>query len=240
MVGLHQAFRKELNYKNTSLLWYSFIISSSVVKGLSWHGVMHNDLRIIDLICISFALHTILLSYVLIIFEAKEITQLKILFKNIKERNFSYLNYDAPLWLLTFPLIFISLLLLGFVFHSSGSAWKPWMAWADGFYTKDGDGYSSPVFSILLSAGMFILRDFALMLLLSTGSRTKKVEAAFVLYLFLLYFVAPLLSFNNSFLTPFFRPAVEGGTFGFIFPAIQAAIVLYLLKIQRNWERVGE
>ena len=225
LVGLHQALRKELNYKNTSWLWYGFIISSSIVKGLSWSSLLKYE-HFTSFIWVSFATHAVVLFYVLLIFEAKEITQLKILFKNIKEKNFNYLNYNAPLWLLTFPLVFISLMFLAFVNLDNLSRYS--------FYNNT----YALFYGTIISTAMFIIRDFALMLLLSIGSKNKRVEAAFILYLFLLYYVAPMLTFDNEFLVCFFRPSSTMSYLGFLCPAVEAAILFFMIKEQKNWKQL--
>ena len=235
VIGLHQAFRHELNYKNSAKLWYLFIFTSSIFKGVIWSNNFNSFDYLLNFILLSFLVHTILISYGLIIFEVKDLTQFRLLFQKIKIKDFKYLSFNAPLWFLTFPLIFIGLLVNWLFFSSSVLVSNDNML-DDIFRLILGENRQISVsyfdtFSLMLGIFFFIIRDFSLLLFLNFNSKDKRADTAFLLYLFLLYFVFPIISSNNTFLKPFFYPSLENGTLAcMLSPAIEVVTLFILLK----------
>jgi hypothetical protein len=233
LIGLHQAMRKEMNYKNSSWLWYIFLFTSGIFSGIMFAVRLDHFNNLAAYICWSFTFHVIIIAYLMAIIETKEITQLRLLFKNLKARNFRYLSYEAPLWMLSLPLIFVGLILswITFQFFHIEDVGMP------GLNSFSLNQFISEAIQplkllcILLAAGLFIVRDFALMLFLNLGTRTKRADGAFILYLFLLYFLIPLLvSKADPGMRIFFIPSTELGVLACLFaPAAEAAFVIYLV-----------
>ena len=236
VVGLHQAFRHELNYKNSAKLWYLFILTSSVFKGVMSCYQFNDFTYLSNFILFSFLIHAIVISYGLLVFEMKDLTQFRILLKNIKEKNFRFLSYNAPLWVLTFPLIFVGLLLNWIFFSSKMLSHEHNDMMNEAFQAMFSNSRSIPIsffdtFSLMLATFFFVIRDFSLMLFLNFNSKNRRADTAFLLYLFLLYFVFPLISMSNHSIKPLFFPSLEGGNVVcMILPAIEAVLILLLLK----------
>lgn len=244
LIGFHQALRHELNYKNKSWLWYGFLFSSSAYQAYLFYSDGQQK-HFLLLFFLFLSVHALVLSYFLIVFEGKEITQLKFLFNKLKEKDFDYINYNAPLWFLTLPLFPIALL-ISFVFLMNV---EPIYTHKDFYYNQGLEHTfltelitsklsSVEIFSICLAIIFFVFRDFILMLLLVFNNRSKRVDAAFLLYLFLLYFIFPLFSIKMDELRPVFWPTLENGAFvTFILPFIEATILFYFLKTQKLWKQ---
>ncbi len=220
--GLYCALRGELSYKTSALPWYIFLLSSSVVQAFARFNA-HAEVSFFWIFSFSLAFHAIVFLYILIIIEQKEITKLRNLFQQVKKRNLKYLNFQAPLWIHTLPLVFIGLLLSWIGYENT--SW-PYPIWNLGL--REGS-FSDPVqtWSFILAAALFIIRDMALILLLNFSRKKRRVNGAVILYLFLLYAVAPLLSFSVSEMRCVFLPTFS--PFGFIPSALEAAILVLLL-----------
>lgn len=236
VIGLHQALRAELNYRNKSGWWYGFLLTSSVYQGLTFDDAIEQG-YVLTAIFGALAVHALFFSYVLLIFEPKELTELSILREKIQRRNWTHLNYNAPLWLLTLPLIFISVIATWAVtdFPVIDDSSTNYDFWRN---IKVHNIGKMDTLAMALSVCAFALRDFILMMVLSFSGRNKRIEAAFVLYLFLLYFVAPLITVKVDALRPIFIPSLEGGSvMAVLAPVIEATLLWFLLKSLPNWTR---
>ncbi len=193
IIGLHQVLRRELNYKNKSYLWVLFLVTSSFVKTIvlmdSMSVIIDNYVFVYFVIL---SMQAISLFYLLLLIEQNEISSLKILLRKIKEKNYPYLNYNAPLWSLTFPFIVIGLISSWILFDKNILRFEDlWTQEIINNIKIEAGIDSFETLSLLLSLLFFILRDFLIMLLLQTTSKKKRIGAAFILYLFLLYVVFP-------------------------------------------------
>jgi hypothetical protein len=231
VIGLHQILRRELNYKNKSYLWVLFLLTSSLVKTL----VLMNSInmfvdKFLFVYFIILSIQAIALFYLLLLIEQNEISSLKILLRKIKGKNYTYLNYNAPLWSLTFSFIIIGLIMIWFLFDENilnndnyliGQFYK-------NIFGKDYNSFQT--LSIILGVMFFILRDFLIMLYLQTTSNKKRIGAAFILYLFLLYVVFPGLTstLGNSTIFQFFTPLPIAGSF--LFPLVECVLIFYIIR----------
>jgi len=182
-----------------------------------------------------FTMQAIFFSYLLLLFESKEPLKFKMLIQKIKAKDWNYLNYKAPLWSLTFPLIFIGII-------------STWLAFDLSYFISKYDLDTMPLIddlkgsltkldTLAISGAviLFVLRDFLLMFLISMTSFKKRTNGAFVFYLFLLYFLIPLLIRDTDGLLPLFIPYIGQGAFMcFLFPLIEVIIVVFLVRYQLN------
>ena len=83
---------------------------------------------------------------------------------------------------------------------------------------------------LILGVMFFILRDFLIMLYLQTTSNKKRIGAAFILYLFLLYVVFPGLTstLGNHTILQIFIPLPIAGSF--LFPLVECALIFYIIR----------
>jgi hypothetical protein len=234
LIGLYQSFRHELSYKNSAWIWYLFLITSSLYTGFTyyWYVSSHFLLFFFG----SFTIHAIVFAYLMVIIESKEITQLMMLFKKLKEKNWLYLNYQAPLWLLTAPLIFIGLILtwIGINTSNTVSEIHDIIKSLSGMFSEVSEEKTSliwPTLNYMLALAFFIIRDFALVLFLNVNVKKKRADGAFILYLFLLYVLAPLLGARTG-ASILFYPTLND--FGFVAPLIEALVLIFMLLNRLN------
>jgi hypothetical protein len=234
IIGLHQVLRRELNYKNKSYLWVLFLITSSLVKTIV---LMDSMSLIIDnyvfVYFVILSMQAISLFYLLLLIEQNEISSLKILLKKIKEKNYTYLNYNAPLWSLTFPFIVIGLITSWILFDKEIFNTNNFIIDTIFNNTKTGSpSYSIyHTLSIVLGILFFILRDFLIMLFLQTTSKKKRIGAAFILYLFLLYLVFPgftTLIGSKSIGLQLFIPLPIIGSF--FYPLFECVVLFIIIR----------
>ena len=96
---------------------------------------------------------------------------------------------------------------------------------------KFGEGYNSfQTLSIVLGVLFFVLRDFLIMLYLQTSSKKKRIGAAFILYLFLLYVVFPGLTstINSTVALQLFIPLSVSGSF--LFPFVECVLLFLIIR----------
>ena len=167
----------------------------------------------------------------LLLIEQNELSSLKILVRKIKEKNYTYLNFNAPLWSITFPFIVVGLITSWCLFDETIIKSN------NSFAQKIIDSISIEVginslqtLSILLSLIFFIVRDFLIMLFLQISSKKKRIGAAFILYLFLLYVVFPGLTstLGNHTILQIFIPLPIAGSF--LFPLVECALIFYIIR----------
>ncbi len=232
IIGLHQVIRRELNYKNKSYLWILFLLTSSLVKTMVMMDGMNKFFD--NYLFVYFAIlsvQSIGLFYLLLLIEQNELSSLKILVRKIKEKNYTYLNFNAPLWSITFPFIVVGLITSWCLFDENIIKSN------NSFAQKIIDSISIEVginslqtLSILLSLIFFIVRDFLIMLFLQISSKKKRIGAAFILYLFLLYVVFPGLTstLGNHTILQIFIPLPIAGSF--LFPLVECALIFYIIR----------
>ncbi len=232
IIGLLQVLRRELNYKNKSYLWVLFLLTSSLVKTMV---VMDSIKLFVDnYVFVYFAIlsiQAIALFYLLLLIEQNEISSLKILLRKIKEKNYTYLNYNAPLWSLTFPFIVIGLIMIWVLFDKNILNNDSYLLALFYKNVKFGEGYNSfQTLSIVLGVLFFVLRDFLIMLYLQTSSKKKRIGAAFILYLFLLYVVFPGLTstINSTVALQLFIPLSVSGSF--LFPLVECVLIYLIIR----------
>ena len=232
IIGLLQVLRRELNYKNKSYLWVLFLLTSSLVKTMV---VMDSIKLFVDnYVFVYFAIlsiQAIALFYLLLLIEQNEISSLKILLRKIKEKNYTYLNYNAPLWSLTFPFIVIGLIMIWVLFDKNILNNDSYLLALFYKNVKFGEGYNSfQTLSIVLGVLFFVLRDFLIMLYLQTSSKKKRIGAAFILYLFLLYVVFPGLTstINSTVALQLFIPFSVSGSF--LFPLVECVLIYLIIR----------
>jgi hypothetical protein len=232
IIGLHQVLRRELNYKNKSYLWILFLLTSSLVKTM----VMMDSLSVfidnyVFVYFVVLSMQAIAIFYLLLLIEQNEISSLKILLRKIKEKNYTYLNYNTPLWALTFPFIVIGLITSWCLFDINILKFDN--LWTKNIFNniKIGEGIDSfQTLSLLLSLLFFILRDFLIMLFLQTTSKKKRIGSAFILYLFLLYVVFPgfTSTLGSSVGLQLFMPLPIVGSF--FYPLIECVIIFLFIR----------
>jgi len=232
IIGLHQVLRKELNYKNKSYLWLLFIITSSLVKTLVLMDSLHVFIdNYVFVYFVVLSMQAITLFYLLLLIEQNEISSLKILLRKIKEKNYAYINYNAPLWSLTFPFIIIGLIISWILFDKNILNTNSLLIGQIYSNIQFGVGLNSfETFSVILGVLFFILRDFLIMLFLQVNSTKKRIGAAFILYLFLLYVVFPgfTSTIGNTTILQFFAPLPIKGSF--LFPLLECGAIFYLVR----------
>ena len=232
IIGLHQVLRKELNYKNKSYLWILFLITSALVKTMVMVdsiGVFIDNYFFIYFVVLS--IQAISLFYLLLLIEQNELSTLKILVRKIKEKNYTYINYNAPLWSLTFPFIIIGLifswiLLDKQIINNDSYILNHFVNTIKLENTLD----SLQSLSIILGILCFVLRDFLIMLFLQTTSKKKRIGAAFILYLFLLYVVFPgfTSTIGSSIGLQLFIPLPIVGSF--IYPIFECVVIFLIIR----------
>ena len=232
IIGLHQVVRRELNYKNKSYLWILFLLTSSLVKTMVMMDGMNKFFD--NYLFVYFAIlsvQSIGLFYLLLLIEQNELSSLKILVRKIKEKNYTYLNFNAPLWSITFPFIVIGLITSWCLFDENIVKSN------NSFAQKIIDNISIELginsfqtLSILLSLLFFVVRDFLIMLFLQISSKKKRIGAAFILYLFLLYVVFPGLTstLGNHTILQIFIPLPIAGSF--LFPLVECGLIIYTIR----------
>jgi len=235
VIGVNQALRHELNYKNSSKLWYLFLFSAAIFKGFVMAEQLDDRRNLFFFMILAFTLQAIFFSYILLLFESKEPLKFKMLIQKIKNKDWKYLNYKAPLWSLTFPLIFIGII-------------STWLAFDLSYFISKYNLDTMPLIddlkrsltqldTLAISGAiiLFVLRDFLLMFLISMTSFKKRTNGAFVLYLFLLYFLLPLLIRDTDSLLPLFIPYIgQGALMCFLLPLIEVLIVVFVVRYQLN------
>ena len=232
IIGLHQVLRKELNYKNKSYLWILFLITSALVKTMVMVdsiGVFIDNYFFIYFVVLS--IQAISLFYLLLLIEQNELSTLKILVRKIKEKNYTYINYNAPLWSLTFPFIIIGLifswiLLDKQIINNDSYILNHFVNTIKLENTLD----SLQSLSIILGILCFVLRDFLIMLFLQTTSKKKRIGAAFILYLFLLYVVFPgfTSTIGSSIGLQLFIPLPIVGSF--FYPIFECVVIFLIIR----------
>lgn len=232
IIGLHQVVRRELNYKNKSYLWILFLLTSSLVKTMVMMDGMNKFFD--NYLFVYFAIlsvQSIGLFYLLLLIEQNELSSLKILVRKIKEKNYTYLNFNAPLWSITFPFIVVGLITSWCLFDENIVKSN------NSFTQKIIDNISIELginsfqtLSILLSLLFFVVRDFLIMLFLQISSKKKRIGAAFILYLFLLYVVFPGLTstLGNHTILQIFIPLPIAGSF--LFPLVECGLIIYTIR----------
>ncbi len=232
IIGLHQVVRRELNYKNKSYLWILFLLTSSLVKTMVMMDGMNKFFD--NYLFVYFAIlsvQSIGLFYLLLLIEQNELSSLKILVRKIKEKNYTYLNFNAPLWSITFPFIVVGLITSWCLFDENIVKSN------NSFAQKIIDNISIELginsfqtLSILLSLLFFVVRDFLIMLFLQISSKKKRIGAAFILYLFLLYVVFPGLTstLGNHTILQIFIPLPIAGSF--LFPLVECGLIIYTIR----------
>jgi len=231
IIGVNQALRHELNYKNSSKLWYLFLITSAIFKGFVLAEQFDDRRNLFFFMILSFTIQALIYSYLLLLFESKEPLKFKVLINKIKERDWKYLNYKAPLWSLTFPLIFIGVIATWLSFDLRYFISKYGLDINPLIYSFKNSLTKSDTFAISAAIILFVLRDFMLMFLISMTSFKKRTNGAFLLYLFILYCLMPLLVKDTDQLLPFFFPYIGAGSMlCFVLPLLEVVLVAFAVK----------
>lgn len=231
LIGVNQALRHELNYKNSSKLWYLFLVTAAIFKGFILAEQFDDRRNLFFFMILAFTIQAILYSYLLLLFESKEPLKFKFLLNKIKEKDWKYLNYKAPLWSLTFPLIFIGVIMAWLSFDLRYFITKYHLDDIPFVYSFRNSLTKLDTLSISFSIILFVLRDFMLMFLISMTSFKKRTNGAFLLYLFLLYVLLPLLLKDSDILLSFFFPYIGNGTLlCFLFPLLEVLLVVFMVR----------
>jgi hypothetical protein len=233
IIGLHQVMRRELNYKNKSYLWILFLVTSALVKTIILMDSIGSFIsNYVFVYFVILTIQAIAIFYLLLLIEQNEISSLKILLRKIKEKNYTYLNYNTPLWALTFPFIVLGLIFSWVlfdktVFFNNSSLMSGYIS---NIKLSNTISNSFETLSILIGILFFVIRDFLIMLFLQITSKKKRIGAAFILYLFLLYVVFPGLTStlgNNTILQLFIPLPIAGS---FLFPLVECTLIIYIIR----------
>jgi hypothetical protein len=237
VVALNQALRHEMNYKNSSWIWFTFILSSALFQATRIPLEFQSSTIFIKTFFLSLSIHALSFMYILLLLESRGKTEMGILDAKLKRRDWQYLNYNGPLWLLTFPLLALSLLLTWLIVGDASDL----IHWVDTFNWWPAKQYSIDrlqSLAIVLSILFFVSRDAFIMLYLRFNS-SKNITGAFILYLLLLYLVLPLLTLKANDIHPLFYPSLaQGSLIAVIAPAVQAALMFYLWKNSSGYRMI--
>ena len=247
IAGLYRSMRTELQYLNGLKWWVFFLISIGVFyAGFFIRGdeFQLEPLMLITVVIASLTSVYFLLTFMMAFSEPKEFVQLKQCINNLKTKNYQKFYQTVPLWALTIVFATFAAIITSILFslqssHAETSNQTLTNISSAGFsfildYVKEN---ISKYALVPIAALGFLIRDVAIILMVNFSGKKKRADATAMLFLVLLYVVAPILV-RNAGLTAFFFPTVnEGNLLMVLAPWLQAAIVIYFLVT--TWKKLG-
>jgi hypothetical protein len=231
VAGVYRTIRAELQYSDTPLWWFMFIITNIVFQyGFFVKEGASGTLGFAACLGLM-AIELLILCYILALSESKDIVNFRALFNALKEKRYKFLLQNSSLWMLTFPVAFL-LAIIAFFFYllrneSSGG-------FSNDYYSTND---SAIMLALLFSIFSFAIRDLGILLLLNFSGRSKRADAAMLVYLFILYGLFATMTKGGS-LGAFFFPDITANPFALVlFPQMEACIVIFFLV--RQWQKVN-
>jgi hypothetical protein len=226
LLGCHRLMSEELRLRNGPWAWLAFVLfCMAYAVGWRWDTGTGLDRALataaqapwVHSAAIATA-SALLLAYLALFAQPKDPVELRRLQAELARGQRTAAAASLPLWLCTLPLAAGAVLLAVL----AGSAAEHLSLWV-----------------LLAGALAFFVRDAGLVMLLNLGPRRERADAAALLYLLLLYGLAPSLlgAFFALDTSGWLYPAYDGSLLSGLAPAMLQACVLWWLVYSR-WTRV--
>lgn len=228
LVGLNNSFRTEFKYENKINTWFVFLLCASIFyMGFLGNVNFHNFLGISHImtsaVLLLFGLFGVLLvsSYLFVFLQSKDILNIKHLIEAFQTKNYNRVSELIPIWVPNIILMLFSGLILAFFVSIIDQKSL--------LNTFDGEQISGLFFIQLI---LFTLRDILMVYYINFSKTFRSPELVAMVFLFLMYMIFPitlLASNNQGILTSIFFPNPLLGLEGMLIPAIEVALVFYLV-----------
>ncbi len=241
LVGLYYLVRSELQFVNKPTLFIIFLISNAfLVTGLLansgmghnvWNNLEDTDFKSISasLYIYSFLLYcfisAIISAYFIIITDIKDFIGFKKLMLMAKHKAYQGLYTEIPIYILS--LVFAGIVALVFTIYAL-------------VINPDTEIGSYSLFSIsktgvpfVIAVLLFAVRDIGIFLWVNFTMKARRADTLAMTYLMILYVLIPILATelsDKSILNLFIAVPGNGPLITMIPPAIQAAIMIYILR----------
>ncbi len=225
LVGLYRKFRHEMQFRNSSKVWIAFLFSCLLFKiGLLIHFDLISIIEKALLILISASFLGVFFFYFLFFTETKNLIQIRKVTNTMQSKKYLNLDYEAPLWLVTFGFALFFLLITGIF-----SFFVPVNQLVTEKITKD---YST--LGLCFGAIICLVRDFMFVIWFILQNKSPKSEGLALTILILFYTVIAYLLFSvtgSSLVLAFIMPFMAIKSWIFILPGlIQISILFFMLK----------
>lgn len=208
--GIYVIMRTELQVMTTFLPWLAFVVFAMFyASGFSADIAPKEISAYQTAVTISFFI-VICLTFIMLFIQKKDPVRFRAVLRAIGERNWQALRYLLPNWAATIPVCVLLAILTQTAFDND-------------------DKY------IFFTIFLFFMRDAAIVLFINLGKNVRMADVTAVIYLAIFYAVIPgiLYALKMQGLNFLFHPGVH--TAGLAAAAVQAALVLALLK--RRWDK---
>jgi hypothetical protein len=235
IAALYRNMRRELQFKDSPTWWLAFIVSNIVFQyGFFSHSESFSATTGLTICFYLLFIQMTFAVYFLALTEAKDIVNFRLLLNSLKKRAYRTFFDNVPLWILTIPIAFF----LGFVaivFFSINPV-IPIPGWE---LSLGENAMLSPFHILLVQVALmgFLMRDMGILLLLNFSTRAKRADAAFIIYLVLIYALLPAITKDIGNFSIFFPDISAGKLLMVLFPLIEAGIVVYFLV--SRWREIN-
>ena len=193
LIGLYRMLRKEFQYKNDSLAWVLFFVTSIALNlGYKINGEGANTL---ELVIRQGALFGFFSMYFMLFREKKDAILIRSLFDQLRTFDFKKLWYEMPSWFISFSIFMVSALFILII----GDSLQQYID-----DTKEGVAglFSTGNINVLLNQNIrmdllalifLVFRDLSLVLYFSMKNMKRSAESITFFYLIILYIFVPIL-----------------------------------------------
>ena len=234
IAALYRSMRAELQFTDTPVWWLLFLVSNFIFH----YGFFVSNPTFSTAVglatCFTIVfLETLFMVYFLSLSESKDKVNFRILQNAIINKEYKHFFQNIPLWLTTLPITFL-FGLLAVIFL----AFSPLTQEKINFFMSLKINNALYAFLALIATMGFVLRDLGILLLLNFSARSKRADAAMIVYLLLLYILLPLLTSDLG-IASIFYPSMNAGAFAMVIFPVLEAVVVYIFVIGR-WKDMIE
>ncbi|MDZ4757583.1 MAG: hypothetical protein SGJ10_05525 [Bacteroidota bacterium] len=242
LLGLYYLVRGELQFANKPTLFIIFLVCNAIiVTGLipntginnssNWTHLNEIEIKTIptSLYIYTFLIYcfisAIISSYFIVIMDIKDFIGFKKLMFLAKQKTYKLLYNEIPVYILS--LVFAAIVAIIFTIYAL-LANPDKEAWGYNYYNISKTGIPF-VFAVLL----FAVRDICIFLWVNFTMKARRADTLALTYLVILYVLIPILASqlaDKSLLNLFVAMPGNGPLLTMIPPAIQAVVMVYILR----------
>jgi hypothetical protein len=232
IAGLYRSMRAELQFTDKPTWWTAFLISNIVFLYGYFAGL--ESFSIIGSLAVTLIasfLQLLIMTYFLALTETKDVVVFRSLFSNIKTRNWNSLLRTDSLWQVTLFIAIgtgiMALLLSIFAIHTQNNLTTNLL-----LHNQGSLKLTMAFFAII----GFVIRDISILLILHFSRKTRRADAAMILYLIILYALLPSMTHKFGIGVAFFPDFTQNSFLMAAVPLVEGAIAFYFLR--EKWKQV--
>ncbi len=174
-IGVYRYMRTELQHRNGPWVWVAFVIFAAVfVAGFIEDRQMDPATRMSVKLFTTY-INLLFVSYVLVLSERRDPIQFRRIFQHFRLKQFKRFGEELPCWAITLVLLIL---------------YAGWYVFSDYSQFAYGTGRIN-IDNFVLATFLFLLRDLGIILFFSISLTAKRKDTTAILYLIVLYFLAP-------------------------------------------------